>query len=172
VLTIRSKATIDNESMLTAELIGFGLSALRDESAAATDHEGSIYVSCMLICAQHVEYSQTQYMSPEQTGLLRVPIDHRSDLYSLGVTFYQLLAGRLPFEGSNASIVADWHVHAKETPLLDLTNTRLPVCAALSAIVGKLMAKQAADRYQSAFGVAADLNKCLMGNQHTAVRLE
>jgi serine/threonine protein kinase len=95
--------------------------------------------------------------------LLKTPIDHRSDLYSLGVTFYQLLAGRLPFDGGTASALVDQHVHAKEIPLVELESTRLPVCEALSAIVGKLMSKQASERYQSAFGVAADLNRCRIG---------
>jgi serine/threonine protein kinase len=102
-------------------------------------------------------------MSPEQSGLLKTPIDHRSDLYSLGVTLYQLLAGRLPFEGTTASALVEQHVHAKETPLIELESTRLPVCEALSAIIGKMMAKEASQRYQSAFGAAADFERCLIG---------
>jgi histidine kinase len=110
-------------------------------------------------------------MSPEQSGLLKTPIDHRSDLYSLGVTFYQLLAGWLPFQGRTASELVDQHVHVQETPLIELESTRLPVCVAISVIVGKMMAKQAADRYQSAFGAAADFNRCLTGQSslHTCM---
>ncbi|HSK12996.1 MAG TPA: AAA family ATPase, partial [Phnomibacter sp.] len=98
------------------------------------------------------------YNSPEQTGRMNRTVDHRSDLYSLGVTFYEALAGRLPFESSDAMELVHAHI-AHIPPPLEKLNSRVP--AVLARIIEKLMAKNAEDRYQSAFGLQYDLEKCL-----------
>jgi predicted ATPase/signal transduction histidine kinase len=104
------------------------------------------------------------YVSPEQTGRLNRAIDGRSDLYSLGVTFYQLLTGRLPFEARDALGWVYCHV-ARRPPAPDQIRTTLP--AALSAIVLKLLAKIPDERYQSAGGLQHDLERCLREWQAT-----
>jgi predicted ATPase/signal transduction histidine kinase len=104
------------------------------------------------------------YVSPEQTGRLNRVIDGRSDLYSLGVTFYQLLTGRLPFEAGDALGWVYCHV-ARKPPPPDQLRTALP--AALSAIVLKLLAKIPDERYQSAGGLHHDLELCLRQWQAT-----
>ena len=84
-------------------------------------------------------------------------IDSRSDLYSLGVTFYQLLTGRLPFEATDAIGWVHGHVARKPAPP-DAVRPSIP--EVLSAIILKLLAKVPDDRYQSAAGLAHDLDRC------------
>lgn len=97
------------------------------------------------------------YMSPEQTGQMNRGVDYRTDLYSLGVVFFQLLAGQLPFY---ARRLRNWiHCHVtKRPPILHGLNPDVPPM--LSAIVDKLLSKQAEERYQSAAGLKHDLEKC------------
>ncbi|MCP4111435.1 MAG: AAA family ATPase [Desulfobacteraceae bacterium] len=98
------------------------------------------------------------YMSPEQTGRMNRSLDYRTDFYSLGVTFYELLARRLPFETSDVLELVYCHIARIPTPLCKL-NDGIPKM--ISDIVMKLMTKTAEDRYQSAFGLKADLGECL-----------
>ena len=94
------------------------------------------------------------YMSPEQTGRMNRALDYRSDFYSLGVTFYQLFTGRLPFESDDAMEIV--HCHLAKQPVFPHD---LPLM--LSKIIMKLMAKTAEERYQSAWGIKADLEQVL-----------
>jgi predicted ATPase/signal transduction histidine kinase len=98
------------------------------------------------------------YMAPEQTGRMNRSIDSRSDLYALGVTFYELLTGTLPF---NASDPMEWvHCHIARRPV-PADERVIAIPPQLSAIVMKLLAKTAEGRYQTAAGVEADLRRCL-----------
>jgi PAS domain S-box-containing protein len=98
------------------------------------------------------------YMAPEQTGRMNSSIDSRSDLYSLGVTLYQMLTGSLPFTASDPMGWAHCHIANKPIPPGErLKNIPAPV----SAIVMKLLAKAAEDRYQTAAGLEHDLLRCL-----------
>ncbi|OKH32648.1 histidine kinase [[Phormidium ambiguum] IAM M-71] len=98
------------------------------------------------------------YISPEQTGRMNRGIDYRTDFYSLGVTFYELLTGELPFASHDAMELVHSHV-AKIAPLVHEINSE--ISSVLSKIVSKLMAKNAEDRYQSALGIKLDLENCL-----------
>ncbi|HTR12563.1 MAG TPA: serine/threonine-protein kinase PknK, partial [Roseiarcus sp.] len=98
------------------------------------------------------------FMAPEQTGRMNRSIDSRSDLYALGVTFYQMLTGSLPFSASNPM---EWvHCHVARKPMAPAERLD-SVPAVLSQIVMKLLAKTAEDRYQTAAGLASDLRRCL-----------
>ncbi|MEQ8973940.1 MAG: AAA family ATPase [Coleofasciculus sp. C1-SOL-03] len=99
------------------------------------------------------------YMSPEQTGRMNRALDYRTDFYSLGVTFYELLTHHLPFETEDPLELVHSHL-AKEPIPPHQINPQIP--PALSAIVMKLLAKNAEDRYQSAWGLKSDLTICLM----------
>ncbi|MEH2117156.1 AAA family ATPase [Nostoc sp.] len=98
------------------------------------------------------------YLSPEQTGRMNRGIDHRSDLYSLGVTFYEMLTGQLPFQGKDP---LEWvHCHiAKSPPSPKKLNSDIPQM--LCEIIIKLLSKVAEQRYQSALGLQFDLERCL-----------
>ncbi|MGD1913593.1 MAG: AAA family ATPase [Rivularia sp. (in: cyanobacteria)] len=109
------------------------------------------------------------YLSPEQTGRMNRGVDYRSDFYALGVTFYELITGELPFKSDDAMELVYCHI-AKQppaikkphpSPLLGKERELEEIPQVLSDIVMKLMAKNAEDRYQSAFGLKYDLEICL-----------
>src|SRR3954462_1454125 len=98
------------------------------------------------------------YMAPEQTGRMNRSIDFRSDFYSLGMTLYELLTGRLPFAASEPM---EWvHCHIARQPASPNEPAR-HIPRPISAIVMKLIAKTAEERYQTAVGLKADLQRCL-----------
>ena len=125
-------------------LLDFGLATLQQvehvEAAPATLLEGTL-----------------AYMSPEQSGRMNRSVDYRTDLYSLGVTLYELLTGQLPFHGKDA---LEWlHAHIAQAPIPPhIREASVPPM--LSAVVLKLLAKPAEERYQSADGLKADLEQC------------
>ena len=116
------------------------------------------------------------YISPEQTGRMNRGIDFRSDFYSLGVTFYELLTGELPFKSDDAMELLHCHL-AKQPPAIkphpnpllnkERGQEEREIPEVLSDIVMKLMAKNAEDRYQSASGLKHDLKICLKQLQDT-----
>ncbi|MBH8573971.1 AAA family ATPase [Nostocaceae cyanobacterium CENA369] len=99
------------------------------------------------------------YISPEQTGRMNRGIDYRTDFYSLGVTFYELLTGELPFACNEPMELV--HSHIAKLPEQLTSKTKKEIPQVLGDIVMKLMAKNAEDRYQSILGLKFDLEKCL-----------
>ncbi|MBD1915322.1 MULTISPECIES: EAL domain-containing protein [Cyanophyceae] len=97
------------------------------------------------------------YISPEQTGRINRGVDYRTDYYSLGITLYELLAGRVPFTADTLMGLVYCHI-AKAPPPIASVNPSVP--AAVAAIVSRLMAKNPEDRYQSAAGLHHDLERC------------
>ena len=97
------------------------------------------------------------YMAPEQTGRMNRSIDSRSDLYALGVTFYQMLTGVLPFTAGDPMELVHCHIARKPLPPSQLVAS---VPELVSEITMKLLAKTAEDRYQSTLGLEADLREC------------
>ena len=98
------------------------------------------------------------YLSPEQTGRMNRGIDYRTDFYSLGITFYELLTGTLPFRSEDAMELVHCHLAKQPIPIHQI-NSEIPL--ALSEIVSKSIAKNAENRYQSALGIKHDLEICL-----------
>ncbi|MBD2166854.1 AAA family ATPase [Calothrix membranacea FACHB-236] len=97
------------------------------------------------------------YIAPEQTGRMNRGIDYRSDYYALGVTFYELLSGELPFVCDEPMELV--HCHLAKIPKRLENSQEIP--KVISDIVMKLLAKNAEDRYQSALGLKHDLENCL-----------
>jgi len=110
------------------------------------------------------------YMSPEQTGRMNRTLDYRSDFYSLGVTFYEMLTGKLPFNSSDILELVHCHIAKHPAPPFECRRNQEngdEIPQAVSDIVMKLLAKNAEDRYQTAEGIKADLEKCLNSLQTT-----
>ena len=104
------------------------------------------------------------YMSPEQTGRMNRSLDYRSDFYSLGITFYEILTGQLPFTATEPMELVHCHIAKQPVPPHKL-DPDIP--EVISSIVMKLLAKTAEDRYQSAAGLKYDLETCLERLQTT-----
>jgi predicted ATPase/signal transduction histidine kinase/GAF domain-containing protein len=105
------------------------------------------------------------YMAPEQTGRMNRSIDSRSDLYAYGVVLYEMLTGTLPFVASDPMELV--HCHIARQPMPPSEREQLP--APVSAIVMRLLAKIAEERYQTARGVEADLRACLAAWESSGV---
>ncbi|MBE9226065.1 AAA family ATPase [Phormidium sp. LEGE 05292] len=136
-----------NEKTSEVRLIDFGISTRLSTESPTIDRinvlEGTL-----------------SYMSPEQTGRMNRSIDYRTDFYSLGVTFYEMLTGQLPFPATDTLEIIHCHI-AKTAIPPHLINSDIP--QAVSDIVMKLLAKTAEERYQSALGLKADLEIYLSG---------
>jgi serine/threonine protein kinase/formylglycine-generating enzyme required for sulfatase activity len=117
------------------------------------------------------------YMSPEQASLVKSPVDQRSDVFSLGVVLYEMLALRRPFEGTNQNEVLK---NVLETEPISIRAIDRWIPRDLAVICHKALEKQPTNRYQSAAHIAADLRSFLSGNpilarppsiMHTTARL-
>lgn len=107
---------------------------------------------------QEKEIEVLKYIAPEQTGRINQTIDNRADLYSFGIILYQLFTGQLPFESDERLELM--YANIAKTPVNPKNiNRNLP--PVIAVIIMKLLSKDAGDRYQSAFGLKRDLEKCL-----------
>ncbi|MEH2382866.1 MAG: AAA family ATPase [Nostoc sp.] len=104
------------------------------------------------------------YMSPEQTGRMNRTVDYRTDFYSLGVTFYEMLTSQLPFQVIDPMELVHCHI-ARQPITVSQLIPQIP--QVISAIIMKLLSKTAEERYQSAFGIKADLENCLSQLEQT-----
>ncbi|MBA2654806.1 MAG: EAL domain-containing protein [Gammaproteobacteria bacterium] len=104
------------------------------------------------------EYQElSAYTAPEQTGRINRPIDYRTDFYSMGVVFFELLTGRRPFQ-SQDQLQLIHLILAKPAPLVSQYNSAVP--APIDAIITKLLSKMSEERYISSAGLRADLLEC------------
>jgi predicted ATPase/signal transduction histidine kinase len=126
------------------QIIDFGLASQLSRETTSLQNPG------------HLE-GTLAYLSPEQTGRMNRVIDYRSDFYSLGATFYEMLTGVPPFSATDPMELVHCHL-AKTPPPIHEHRSGLP--PVLNQLVQKMMAKTAEQRYQSAFGLIADLQTC------------
>lgn len=99
-----------------------------------------------------------EYISPEQTGRMKRMIDYRSDLYSLGIVFYQMLTGEVPYKSKDRSKIVYYHI-AKPPRPVNVVKPEIPKI--ISDIIIKLIAKNPDERYQLAIDLKMDLQRCL-----------
>jgi len=141
---IKPRNILINPQTQEIKLIDFSISSLLPKETAD-------------IKSPNVLAGTLAYMSPEQTGRMNRGIDYRTDFYSLGVTFYELLTGQLPFQSKNHLELVYYHL-AKEPINSREVNPQIP--QVLADIIIKLMAKNPDDRYQTARGIRYDLEIC------------
>jgi serine/threonine protein kinase len=126
------------------KVLDFGIAKVPlGESASVLTQMGSIF-------------GTPEYMSPEQA--LGQPVDHRSDLYSLGIVLHQMLCGRPPFRADDAVGVLTQQITAQPPPLPD------GVPLGTRRLVLRLLAKNAAERWQTAGEVGAEIDRLLRGS--------
>ncbi len=136
---ITGRNVLVNRSSGELKIIDFGMSSMLNYEHKSFEHP-------------HLIRGTITHISPEQTGRMNRKVDYRSDIYSLGITFYHMLTGAYPFISDDPLEII--HYHIAQEPDLD----RLPY--PLDLIIGKMLAKNADERYNSAFGVKEDLLKC------------
>jgi len=141
---IKPHNIILNKSTGALKIIDFGNASLLEKQSSHTPLNSSLE-------------GTLAYISPEQTGRMNRTVDYRTDYYSLGVTFYQLLTGELPFIASDPMELV--HAHIAKTPVSPAEKNKTPKI--ISDIVMKLLQKNPEDRYQSTAGLVYDLEWCL-----------
>lgn len=148
---IKTANILINPSTLEVKLIDFSIACLLKRETQT-------------LASPHVLEGTLSYLSPEQTGRINRLVDYRTDFYSLGVTFFEFLTGELPFVSNDIIELIHYHI-AKQPPLLHDIHSHIPPI--LSAIIHKLMAKNAEYRYQSAHGIKYDLEMCIKAGEET-----
>ncbi|MFC5470134.1 AAA family ATPase [Cohnella suwonensis] len=149
-------------AMQVAKLLGerhqseLGLCQITPEDISVQIEEGELTVQ-RIDPQQSTSIARLAYLSPEQTGRMKRKIDQRSDLYVLGVLFYELLTGEFPFKAETAN---DWiHAHMAVLPVPPRT-VKSEIPQPLSDVVMKLLSKSVEHRYQNVYGLLDDLSKC------------
>jgi serine/threonine protein kinase len=133
-----------NPQTLDLQMIDFGLASLLTREQPAIE------------APENLE-GVLAYLSPEQTGRMNRALDYRTDFYTLGVTLYEMLVGKLPFEAGDALAAVYAHMAVKQQ---SVDKLRPDIPSVVAAIIDKLLSKNAEDRYQSALGLKLDLERC------------
>jgi predicted ATPase/signal transduction histidine kinase/DNA-binding response OmpR family regulator len=142
---LNSRNLIVNSETGEIKISDFGIAADSSRANDGKNSPGGVKVSL-------------HYMSPEQTGRMNRSVDYRTDFYSLGVTFYEMLTGLLPFPANDPLELFHAHLARQPLPPTELNQHIPPV---ISRIILKLLAKTPEERYQTAYGLKADLQACL-----------
>lgn len=142
---ISSNNIIVNSQQVWAKIIDFGIAS---KLSLKEQHLGN---------PEHLD-GTLEYISPEQTGRMNRVVDYRTDLYSMGIVFYEMLTGVTPYQGLDPMGIVHGHIAVPPVPVHEM-NPAVP--EVLSQIILHLLAKSSEDRYQSAFGLRHDLEECL-----------
>ncbi|MBU1168618.1 MAG: AAA family ATPase [Proteobacteria bacterium] len=144
-LDIKPLNILVNADQNTVKIANFGI------FAALTHANEGIY-------NPEVIQGTLSYMSPEQTGRMNRNVDYRADLYSLGITCYEMLTGTVPFTSKDPMEMI--HAHIARRPVApDQVDASIP--PVISGIIMKLLSKNPEERYQNSMGLAADIDMCL-----------
>jgi serine/threonine protein kinase/signal transduction histidine kinase/CheY-like chemotaxis protein/tetratricopeptide (TPR) repeat protein len=133
-----------NQQKISIKLLDFGVALLKDLGSVYQSHLSGTFA----------------YMSPEQSGILKRPIDLHSDLYSLGVLFYQMLSGELPYQHNDIYSLIHMHIASEPYPL---SKYNIEVPEILESVIEKLLRKEIADRYSSTEILVRDLKNIQEG---------
>ncbi len=149
---------IENDRAKVPKVLDFGIAKFnvpvpRGQNDASEDETASLYHTNLLMTQPGTVLGTFAYMSPEQA--LGEEVDSRSDIFSLGIVFYELLAGQPPFTGSSALAVVDAILHAAPAPVGTFNREVSP---ALENIIQRMITKDRALRYQTLSEVAFDLD--------------
>ncbi len=136
---------INSRTQWPVKLIDFGISTVLSQENHTFESAGVLQGTLV-------------YISPEQTGRMNRTVDYRTDFYSLGITFYELLTGQLPFYSDDSLEIVHSHIAKQPTPPHEIQPD---IPQTVSNIILKLIAKNAEDRYQSSFGLKVDLEEAL-----------
>ncbi len=142
---ISSDNILIDPDTLQVQLIDFGLAS---RFSIKMEYSGN----------PEMQAADLHYIAPEQTGRMNRIVDYRTDLYSFGVVLYEMLTGLLPFESNDPLELVHAHMAKMPKPAAQIASRMPPL---ISDIVARLLAKNAEDRYQSASGLLADLQRCL-----------
>jgi serine/threonine protein kinase len=142
---INTSNIVFNPASEELKIIDFGISSVLSKESP-------------IICNPNILEGTLAYISPEQTGRMNRLVDYRTDFYSLGVTFYELLTQQLPFQTSDAMELVYFHI-AKQAIAPEKINQTIP--KKLGELIIKLLSKNADDRYKSAYGIEKDLESIL-----------
>ena len=153
-LDVIHKVICPQNILIEKETLDINLVGFADASTVKTHGKKEV----IQLCSPESLQLDLSYISPEQTGRTNSILDYRSDFYSLGVTLYHCLGGRTPFASIDSMELIHQHLAKRPEPLVKV-DPDVPM--ALSKIIDKLLEKNADDRYQSAYGVRKDLEKCL-----------
>jgi predicted ATPase/serine phosphatase RsbU (regulator of sigma subunit) len=134
-----------NQKTKALKITDFGI------SAAITHENDEVYNPDFIL-------GTLSYMSPEQTGRINRTVDYRTDLYSFGITLYEMITGTLPFNSYDPMEIIHSHIAVMPVPP-SAQNPGVP--QTLSDIIMKLLSKTPEERYQNSFGLAADLRECM-----------
>ncbi|HON59488.1 MAG TPA: serine/threonine-protein kinase PknK, partial [Smithella sp.] len=133
-----------NQKTVTVKITNFGVSAL------LTHENDEIYNPDFIT-------GTLAYMSPEQTGRMNRAVDYRTDLYSLGITLYEMLTGEKPFVSNDPMELIHSHIAVVPRPPVRL-DPGIP--QVISDIIMKLLSKNPEERYQNSLGLLADIEEC------------
>ena len=142
------------------KILDFGLAKIQRGGTESTSSADS---DTQLKTAPHVVMGTLPYMSPEQA--MGHQVDHRSDIFSLGVVLYQLITGRLPFTGKTANETAN-RIATAQPEAISRLNDKVP--PELERIIRKCLEKEPQRRYQTAADLAADLQNLKRDTQTNA----